>query len=309
MEPSGHADSSPNVHLPLAPSKQVAIAGTAASTYNEIPAIPRSSSYDHVPDIVALDGQCQPRIIQRTLSDNALKSLAHPTEGVSRHSPIRRNTTAKDQGLSRQSSARFYMNARVNMSNTLLTPHSQSAAYNNRTEDTSSPVGIERKPRSVSGSLTSFAKKSWATASRSPSPRKRAPEVESDALSVPALCQTMAFPPAAAISERVGENLSNAMVESVRKGPIEGKKSRRPLSAFLGRASSDSKVHLVPSIPKAFSSDTLSATNHVQQSTNTPLTIPRSISSDRLHSLGNDSPRRRDELWGAFRALDSEFHK
>lgn len=195
------------------------------------------------------------------------------------------------------------------MSNTTPTRYSQSAAYNIRIPDTSHCVGIERKPRSVSGSLTSFAKKSWATASRSPSPRKRPTQGESDALSVPGLCQTMAFPPAAAISERVGENLSNAVVESTKKGPIEGKKSRRPLSAFLSRASSDSKVHVVPSIPKAFSSDTLSAMNHVHHSINTPLEIPRSISSDRLHILGNDSPRRRDELWGAFRALDSEFHK
>ena len=44
--------------------------------------------------------------------------------------------------------------------------------------------------------------------------------------------------------------------------------------------------------------------------THTPPVVSRSISSDRLHSLGNNSPpRRRDELWGAFRALDSEFHK
>lgn len=195
------------------------------------------------------------------------------------------------------------------MSNIPLTRYSQSDAYNIRVPDTSHCVGIERKPRSVSGSLTSFAKKSWATASRSPSPRKRPPQVECDAPSVPGLRQTMAFPPAAAISEKVGDNPSNVMVESTRKGPIEGKKSRRPLSAFLGRASSDSKVHVVPSIPKAFSSDTLSAMNNVHHSTNTPLVIPRSVSSDRLHILGNDSPRRRDELWGAFRALDSEFHK
>lgn len=295
---------------PSGTSKQVAIAGTAASSYSDRPAVPRSSSYDHVPDIAKPDGQSQPRIIQRILSDNALTSFAHSTEDVSRHSSIRKNTTAKDHGLSRQSSARLYMNARVNMSNTLTTRYSQNAAYKTRIEDTSLNVGIEHKPRSVSGSLTNFAKKPWATASRSPSPRKRPPQVECDALSVPGLCQTMALPAAAATSEKVGENLSNAVVESASKGPIQGKKSRRPLSAFLGRASSESKVHVVQSIPKAFSSDTLSTINLVHPSTNTPLVIPRSISSDRLHSLGNDSPpRKRDELWGAFRAIDSELHK
>lgn len=195
------------------------------------------------------------------------------------------------------------------MSSTTPTRYSQSAAYNTRIPDTSHCVGIERKPRSVSGSLTSFAKKSWATASRSPSPRKRPTQGECDAVSVPGLCQTVAFPPAAAISEKLGDNLSNAMAESTKKGTIEGKKSRRPLSAFLSRASTDSKVHVVQSIPKAFSSDTLSAMNHLHHSTNIPLVISRSISSDRLHILGNDSSRRRDELWGAFRALDSEFHK
>lgn len=291
-------------------SKQVAIAGTAASSYSNSPTVPRSSSYDHVPDIVESDGQSHPRIIQRSLSDNALTSFAHPTDHVSRHSSIRKNTTSKDHGLSRQSSTRLYMNARVNMSNPLTARYSQSAAHKTRIEDTSHHVGIESKPRSVSGSLTNFAKKPWATVSRSPSPRKRPPQVECDALSVPGLGQSMALPPAATISEKVGENPSNAIFESASKGPIRGKKSRRPLSAFLGRSSSESKVHVVPSIPKALSSDTLSAMNLVYTPTNTPLVIPRSISSDRLHSLGNDSPpRRRDELWGAFRALDSEFHK
>lgn len=290
--------------------KQVAIAGTAASSYSDSPAVPPSSSYDLVPDIVKSDGQSQPRIIHRTLSDNALTSFAHSTHHVSRHSSIGKNTTAKDHGLSRQSSARLYINARVNMSNTLKTRYSQSDAHKNRIEDTSHHVGIERKPRSVSASLTNFARKPWATVSRSPSPRKRTLQVECDAQRVPGLCQTMALPPPAAISEKVGENLSNATFESASKGPIQGKKSRRPLSAFLGRASSESKVHVVPSIPKAFSSDTLSAMNLVHPPTHTPPVVSRSISSDRLHSLGNNSPpRRRDELWGAFRALDSEFHK
>lgn len=295
---------------PSATRKKVAIAGTAASSYSDSPAVPRSSSYDQVPDIVKSDGRSEPRIIQRTLSDNALTSFAHLTDSVSRHSSLGKNTTAKDHGLSRQSSARLYMNARVNLSNTLTTRYSQSDAHKTRIEHTSHHVGIERKPRSVSGSLTNFARKPWATVSRSPSPRKRTPQVEYDALSVPRLCQTMAIPPAAAISEKVGENLSNAMFESASIDPVQGKKSRRPLSAFLGSASSESKVHAAPSIPKAFSSDTLSAMNLVHPPTHTPPAIPRSISSDRLHSLGNDSPpRRRDELMGAFRALDSEFHK
>ena len=110
MEPSGHADSPPNVHLTIAASKQVAIAGRGASSHSDIPTIPRSSSYDHVPNIVQPDSQCHPRIIQRTRSDNALTSLAHPTEDVSRHSSLRKNTTVKDQGLRRQSSVRLYMN-------------------------------------------------------------------------------------------------------------------------------------------------------------------------------------------------------
>lgn len=111
MEPSGHAGSPPNVHLTIAASKQVAVAGRAESSHRDISTIPRSSSYDHVPDIVKPDGQFHPRIIQRTRSDNALTSLAHPTEDVLRHSSIRKNTTVKDKGLSRRSSARLYMNA------------------------------------------------------------------------------------------------------------------------------------------------------------------------------------------------------
>lgn len=294
---------------PSASRKKVAIAGSAASSYSDSPAVPRSSSYDHVPDTVKSNGNSQPRIIQRTLSDNALTSFAHPTDNVSRHPSIGKNTTVKDHGLSRQSSSRLYMNARVNMSNPITTRHSQSDAHKTRIEDTPHHVGIERKS-SVSGSLTNFARKPWATVSRSPSPRKKTPQVECDTLSVPGSCQTMALPPAAAISEKAGENLSNAMFESASKGPIQGKKSRRPLSAFLGRSSSESKVNVVPSIPNAFSSDTLSAMNPVHPPIHTPPVIPRSISSDRLHSLGNDSPPcRRDELWGAFRALDSEFHK
>lgn len=111
MEPSGRADSPPDVQLTIAASKQVAIAGRAASSHSDIATIPRSSSYDHVPDIVPPDSQFHPRIIQRTRSDNALTSLAQVTGDVLRHSSLRKNTTVKDQGLRRQSSVRLYMNA------------------------------------------------------------------------------------------------------------------------------------------------------------------------------------------------------
>ncbi len=279
----------------------------------ESAAIPRSASYDHISDSTLSNDSSHPRI-NRTLSDNTLASRGSLLGDVSRLSFVKKQQTVKDKSLRRHPTTRSNTKSPVTVSNSTLArlyDEGEGAASKPEGHDTANPPELEHKPRSVSRSLSSFAKKSWSTASRSPSPMKRPTSVECESSIAPVLDHARPFLTSAAISEQGTGKSSNATtVDSTKKGSIEGKKLRRPLSVFLGRAPFEYKVLSVPLIlPKSLSSDRLPSMSHVHSSPEIPSTITRSISSDRLYSLTKEPRRRRDELWSAFQTLDGEFQK
>jgi hypothetical protein len=86
-------------------------------------------------------------------------------------------------------------------------------------------------------------------------------------------------------------------------------KSRRPLSAVFGRPKSfigAERVAAVPALPKSYSTDRLPLRSMGQDKLPE---LPKNISKDRLHAMGGETPRRKDELWSNFRALDGDFQK
>lgn len=271
--------------------------------------IPRSASCDHIPNGTISNVPPKPHSIKRTLSENALVSLHG---GVSRQPFEPEKLSTIDRGDGYHSSTRSINKPRITISKyTLATEYDGNAMYARETEKGPDPAGSGRKSRSVSGSLSSFAKKSWTTASRSPSPKKRSTLLEEATLSRPRLDHARPFP-SSSVNKLVqnGRKLPNGSASDLaRHGSMVGKKPRRPLSVFLGKAPAEPKIPLVPSIPRSFSTDRLPAISQTHSSSGAPPTIPKSISSDRLQNLGVDSLRKRDELWGAFRALDGDFHK
>lgn len=272
-------------------------------------AISRSASCDHISHSTMSNVTPESHGIKRTLSENALASLQG---GESRQPFELEGSGTTDTGVGIHSSTRSVDKSRITISKyTVATQHDGYPMYARETEKSATTVGSGRKARSVSGSLSNFAKLSWNTASRSPSPRKRSALLEETTLSNPRLDHARPSPSLSANKPiQNGRKPPNGSASGLaRDGSTVGKKPRRPLSAFLGKTSAEPKTPLLPSIPKSYSSDRLPALSQSHSSSETSSDIPKSVSSDRLQNLGVDSLRKRDELWGAFRTLDGEFHK
>lgn len=315
MEPYGNVTSMSTSPSTLATDGQsttpaiLPICASNESRQSSRAAIPRSASCDHIPNGTISNVPTKPHSIKRTLSENALVSLQG---GVSRQPFEPEKLSTINRGVGIHSSTCSVYKPRITISKyTLATEYDGNATYAQETEKGPDPAGSGRKSRSVSESLSSFAKKSWTTASRSPSPKKRSALLEVATLSKPRVDDARPFP-SSSVNKPVqnGRKLPNGSAgDLARHGSMVGKKPRRPLSAFLGKTPAEPKIPLVPSIPRSFSSDRLPAIPQTHSSSRAPPTIPKSISSDRLQNLGVDSLRKRDELWGAFRALDGDFHK
>ena len=308
MEPYGNVTPISSSSSVLATNEQVTESATLPTwtldkfRQSNSAAIHRSASCDHISNGTTLNVSTEPHGIKRTLSENALASLQG---GVSRQSFEQEMSGTLDTGLGVHSSSRSENKPKITISKyNLATQYDGNATYAREAENGTNIVGSGRKSRSVSGSLSNFAKKSWSTASRSPSPRKRT-----------TLLEATTFYKSRSDHARSSSSSANKPIQNgsandlARHGSTVGKKPRRPLSVFLGGAPAEPKIPLVPSIPKAFSTDRLPNISQTQSSSETAPTIPKSISSDRLQNLGVDSLRKKDELWGTFRALDGEFHK
>ena len=273
------------------------------STHGHNSTILRSASCDQISI-----GRTEPRKIKRTLSENALPS---PHGGVSRRPSLQQKLLDKGRGLSKYSSVRSDVKPSITISKyTLATQCDHSSTASSETGNTSNAVPLDRKSRSVSGSLSIFARKSWSTASRSPSPRKRPAPAEGATFISPVRDLAVPLSPTPKNNlVQLGKKPSNVgPVDPVMKSSVASKKPRRPLSAFLGRASSEQKVPMVPLIPKSFSLERLPSLTHAHSSNVMP-NVPKSNYPDRLQNLGLEPLRKKDELWGAFRALDGDFNK
>lgn len=167
------------------------------------------------------------------------------------------------------------------------------------------------KSRPVSGSFASFARKSWISTSRSPSPNpstksgaakegqnvdalKGAREKSSPQIS-PTGSQMLERPPLARSSTSPAKALSRT--ESTFQ-----KIKRRPQSVLLSFTTFTSSNSSSSSLPRS------SLDNRSTPSTSTDK-VPPVPSLDAVPRLTADTPRKRDELWSSFRSLDNDFSK
>ena len=159
-----------------------------------------------------------------------------------------------------------------------------------------------------STSLSSLARRgSWILGSRSPSPSSRKSLQNS-----PAKANKDHRTRVSQESPKSTKSLNAAAIPNVevpsleRKGTIASTKSKRPLSAILGRSKSyNNGDPAVPSLPKSFSTDRLPVAD---QDTDQP-EMPVLFIQEHLHAPGFETPRKKDELWGNFRTLDGEHAK
>lgn len=187
---------------------------------------------------------------------------------------------------------------------------SEDSAYEPPTRKVGQTPERDHKTRSVSGSVKSFARKSWISASRSPSPspsRNRSrKETAVEFLPKPS-------PPKSAIGEKVPHTVPNGHENGpangvTRKQTMLNKRSRRPLSSLLSK-NSVPDTPSVPPIPKSFSTDKLPSLKHKSSTLSNAPAVPKTNSFDRLQGIGVETPRKKDALWSAFRILDGEYQK
>ncbi len=285
---------------------------------HRLSSLPRSASHVQIPTTTVPYTTPESNGIKRTFSENV---LANPKGNDFRQSFSKQasesveniNEKLNGKSLLRRRSTRSLVSPKITVSKFALGPRRGTGdlAYESRKDDSKETLDPDIKRRTVSASLTSFARKSWISASRSPSPNKR------DALPNGVLVKdpgsNNARPPSrsSALTRIDSKNVAtNGQVGTpTKRTSTISKRSRRPLSAILGKSSTETDAPSVPSIPISYSTDRLPSLNYNPFSSEQPHTMPKSRSSERLQGMGMESPRRKDELWGAFRALDGDFQK
>lgn len=183
----------------------------------------------------------------------------------------------------------------------------EDSAYEPPTRTNGQNPERERRTRSVSSSVKIFARKSWISASRSPSP---SPSRNRSRKEMAVEIIPMSSPPKADQAPPKSLNgYANGHVNGVsRKDTVLSKRSRRPLSSLLSKAS-DPDTPSVPPIPKSFSTEKLPSLKHKSSTLSNAPAVPRTNSFDRSQGLGVETPRKKDTLWSAFRTLDGEYQK
>lgn len=95
----------------------------------------------------------------------------------------------------------------------------------------------------------------------------------------------------------------------LRRKSFKAAKSPKPEEPTIRASMEISKsVPPVPNLPKSFSTDRLPSSSQTHHDRSIP--VPRIVSGEKISGLGALSlPRKRDDLWSIFRALDGDYTK
>ncbi|EPE25075.1 hypothetical protein GLAREA_11656 [Glarea lozoyensis ATCC 20868] len=172
----------------------------------------------------------------------------------------------------------------------------------------------ENKTKPLSESFATFARKSWITSSRSPSPNRTVESsAEEDGL-VEDLNSTGSTTPKRRLSivpnprldkSRRSKTAENLTVPSANSGPALAKTKQRPQSVIMSLknfASTNSSTSSLPGSSVDNRSTPRTSIDKVPP-------LPTAPSTERLQQLGSDNSKRRDELWSAFRSIENDFTK
>jgi hypothetical protein len=175
----------------------------------------------------------------------------------------------------------------------------------------------DNKTKTVSESFATFARKSWITSSRSPSPsRNRAKEAEHDGqnegasrmttstISSSSPLRSMGPTPALEQPPTVKSSDSPTKLPLQRKTALT-KMKQRPQSVLMSFTTLNSANSSTSSLPRS----SLDNPSTPRTSTDKVPPVLKMLSTEKLQSFGLDAPRRRDDLWSAFRSLENDFSK
>ena len=259
--------------------------------------------------------------IRRTFSETALPNLEKdfyqkdPNERISNGI-----TGGDDANLSRQKSSQYGgRGPKISVSKFTVTEQSGGDGGSGKVSKVAvirNKPGQDLKVRSVTSSLSTLARKSFVNPSRSSSPNHvKQIDVESGGDSDSGDNVKVTASPKLILAKQLFLNNEPPALDGKsqtvrRRNTLTGRKTKRPLSALLGRSAStfNDGSPVVPAIPKSFSTDQLPSLVQQQSPLEKRPEMPMSKSSDRLQT-SIPEPRKKDELWSNFRTLDGEYHK
>lgn len=170
------------------------------------------------------------------------------------------------------------------------------------------------KTKTVSESFATFARKPWISSSRSPSPNRNV-EKETDqnggneeyqkmtASSVSSSSPRRSLLPPPKFEKLVPSKRSDSPPKQTSRTSTTLQKIRsRPQSVLMNLTNFSSANSSTSSLPRS------SADNRSTPRTSIDKVPPIPL-AEKLQSLANETPRRRDELWSAFRSLENDFSK
>jgi hypothetical protein len=174
-----------------------------------------------------------------------------------------------------------------------------------------SKVTRDSRTKSVSGSFATFARKSWISSSRSPSPSRNKAKQRDTENSTPSADDLKRAPVAgstwavASVREEVDEIQAEIDAKPLQRAPTTLQKIRqRPQSVLMNLTNFQSANSSTSSLP----SSSVDNRSTPRTSTDKVPPLPKNTSNDKVN-IGIEIPRRRDELWSAFRSLENEFAK
>lgn len=287
--------------------------------------IPRSASYTQLPADAKADAAPERSpSLSRSFSENV---LVNGHGNVSRQNSTNKGSEeglkSRTRSLRRLGSRKRQKDADTQLIISKFTigpdPTSQDLADESKILKEGITQSPERKAPSVTGSISSLAKKSWMSKSRSPSPPLTKTRLRKE--TGPGIAPThqvngsglaLDVNPSPLSAADVRDDASNHSLRTHVRGSLSRRnsvltKSRRPLSSLLSKAS-PSETPSVPRIPTSYSTDRLPSSGILSLSSKPPA-VPKSWSSERVQGLGAEAPRKKDELWSVFRTLDGEYQK
>lgn len=279
--------------------------------------ISRSASYTQLhPSEPTVDTPARRQSFRRSFSENFLANSSSLNNGLPKL-PSKEPTSMAL--LRRRSLAKLHPNSaplesKPALSGFELGPGEEEESIV-KTPDRKEHVAAQdrqRLRRSISGSLSKLTRRSWISApqtSATPSEKTHMRQDRSDALGA-----------GNGQERRVGESSpaekaeawnfdgTNGKNEVLGRDSLLRRKSRRPLSALISKDIAN-QLPSVPPIPKSFSTDKLQSTDYKGSITSIPALTSAPLFLERTGASGTETPRKRDELWSAFRNLDGDYQK
>lgn len=313
------------LHGTLSTPAQVDLPLQVSSQDDTTSTIPRSASYTQLSANNKVDATPgRKRSLSRSFSENVLVNIHG---NVSRQGSTSKESEdglkSRTRSLRRLGSSKRQKDPDIQLAESKFSigpdPSSQDLADESKIPTNGTTQSPERKAPSVTGSISSLARKSWISKSRSPSPSPTKTRLRKDTgPGVESTHQVNGSSPAADVKTSLSSaaDLSDdASAPSLHvhvKGSLSRRnsvltKSRRPLSSLLSKTPL-SETPSVPPIPTSYSTDKLPLST-IQSISSKPPNVPKSWSSERLQGLGTETPRKKDELWSVFRTLDGEYQK